>query len=57
MNHSAARANCFYDVVKVRRQREKSVRFYTSRRVAAGEELLFDYGTQYWQDRGVAPLD
>jgi pre-rRNA-processing protein TSR3 len=57
MNHSSARANCFYEVVRVRRQREKSVRFYTARPVAAGEELLFDYGTQYWKDRGCAPVD
>ena len=27
------------------------VRFYTSRDVAAGEELLHDYGDEYWETR------
>ena len=44
-------ANVFFEVVKVRKQREKQLKFYTSREVAAGEELVFDYGKTYWSER------
>jgi len=55
LNHSTS-PNCFYDVQRVRRQRQKRVCFFTSRDVAAGEELCFDYGRQYWVGRGEEPL-
>lgn len=54
VNHSAA-PNCYYDVRRQRRQRQKRVSFYTSRAIQAGEELYFDYGKQYWT-RGQTPL-
>ena len=54
-NHSSA-FNMFFDVLRVRGKREKQVKFYTARRVAAGEELVFDYGRAYWDDRGLRPL-
>ena len=57
LNHaSGAQANLFFEVVKVRKQRHKEVKFYTARDVREGEELCFDYGPQYWRDRGVEPL-
>ena len=55
LNHSPAEpdgsANVFFDVVKVKKQREKQIKFYTGRAVAAGEELCFDYGKEYWKAR------
>jgi SET domain-containing protein len=56
LNHSSAEPNCYYDVRRVRGRREKRVSFFTSRAVEAGEELRFDYGPQYWADRGEKPL-
>lgn len=57
LNHATgAAANCVFDIAKVRRQRAKAVKFYTSRDVSVGEELCFDYGPSYWRDRGVAPV-
>ena len=60
LNHSAAEpaghANVFFEVAKVRRQREKQVKFFTARRLEAGEELLFDYGAQYWAGRKAQQL-
>ena len=55
-NHSCDAPNLFFDVQKVRKQREKTVKFYTARDVAAGEELVFDYGKTYWANRGAKPL-
>ena len=57
LNHSSAHANLFFDVAKVRRQRTKEVKFFTSRRIAPGEELLFDYGRTYWEGRGEQPIE
>ena len=57
LNHSSNAANLFFDVCKVRRQRAKEVKFFTARRIAAGEELLFDYGKTYWEGRAERPLD
>jgi len=54
-NHSSD-FNIFYDVLRVRGKREKHVKFYTARAVAAGEELVFDYGRQYWSERGLQPV-
>ena len=54
-NHSSD-FNIFYDVLRVRGKREKRVKFYTARTVAAGEELVFDYGSQYWSERGLQPV-
>lgn len=54
-NHSSD-FNIFYDVLKVRGKREKRVKFYTARAVAAGEELVFDYGVSYWSERGLQPV-
>lgn len=54
-NHSSD-FNIFYDVLRVRGKREKHVKFYTARAVAAGEELVFDYGRQYWSERGFQPV-
>ena len=54
-NHSCDAPNLFFDVQKVRKQREKTVKFYTARDVAAGEELVFDYGKTYWANRGASP--
>ena len=34
---------------------ERRVAFYALRDIKAGEELSFDYGEQYWLERGVAP--
>ena len=56
-NHSSAGPNLFYDVVKVRRQRHKRVAFYAARPIEPGEELVFDYGAEYWSNRGAVPLD
>ena len=57
LNHAPpSAANAFYEIVRKRKQRHKDVKFYTARRVEAGEELTFDYGKQYWADRGMAPV-
>lgn len=55
LNHSA-QPNCYYDVQRIRRQREKRVRFFTLRDVRAGEELFFNYGEQYWLGRLECPV-
>jgi hypothetical protein len=46
MNHHASGigANAFFVVARIRGQREKEVKFYTGRLVAAGEELCYDHG-------------
>ena len=55
MNHaSPERANVMW-----RKQRlgpRKAMRFYTLRDVAAGDELCFDYGSEYWDALGETPL-
>jgi hypothetical protein len=52
LNHATGdAANVFFEVVKVRRQRAKTIKFYTGRQVTPGEELCFDYGPEYWRDR------
>lgn len=55
-NHSSD-FNMIYTVLRVRGRREKHVKFYTTRRVLPGEELVFDYGEQYWtKERNLRPL-
>jgi len=54
-NHSSD-PNCFYEVERVRRQRQKRVMFYTARDVKRGEELTFDYGASYWAGRADGPI-
>ena len=34
---------------------ERRVAFYALKDIKAGDELSFDYGEQYWLERGVAP--
>ena len=53
VNHDGARPNVFLDVARVKRRYEREIKFYTSRAVAAGEELCFDYGPAYWEARTV----
>ena len=36
---------------------EPAIEFYATRDIAAGEELTFDYGVEYWVRQGVTPLD
>jgi len=55
-NHSA-QPNIFYTVIKVKRQRYKQIKFYTARPINAGEELVFDYGSSYWLERGITPVE
>jgi hypothetical protein len=43
--------NLHMHVEKVKRQRAKHVKFYTSRRVTKGEELVWNYGEHYWKRR------
>ena len=47
INHSARRCN----VVRKILRKERRVLMYTSRKVNPGEELLLDYGKQYWKGR------
>ncbi|KAL6756663.1 hypothetical protein V8C86DRAFT_2644721 [Haematococcus lacustris] len=47
MNHSSRRPN----VRRFYKRAERQVLFFTSRDVEPGEELLFDYGRNYWQGR------
>ena len=54
-NHSRD-FNMIYTVLRVRGRRQKHVKFYTTRRVLPGEELVFDYGEQYWTERNLRPL-
>jgi pre-rRNA-processing protein TSR3 len=55
-NHSTSDPNLVVEIERVRKQREKHVRFYTARDVAVGEELTFNYGKAYWDDRAAVPL-
>jgi len=48
MNHSAGRAN----VKRYYERKNQRVLFFTTRDVLQGEELLYDYGRQYWRTRG-----
>ncbi|KAL4518167.1 hypothetical protein Ndes2526A_g01383 [Nannochloris sp. 'desiccata'] len=52
MNHSAGRAN----VKRYYKRNDRRVLFFTSRDVLQGEELLYDYGRQYWRTRGELEL-
>ena len=36
---------------------ERRVAFYALKDIKAGDELSFDYGEQYWLERGLAPED
>jgi hypothetical protein len=47
INHSAGRAN----VKRFYKRRDQRVLFFTTRDVLPGEELLYDYGRQYWRTR------
>ncbi|KAK3281747.1 hypothetical protein CYMTET_10481 [Cymbomonas tetramitiformis] len=47
MNHSRARAN----VVRKVRRRTQQVSFYTKEQLKVGDELLYDYGQEYWDDK------
>ena len=55
MNHAPAeRAN-----VAWRKQRlgpRKAMHFYATRPIAQGEELCFDYGSEYWTALGETPM-
>ena len=52
INHARGAAN-----VEFRKQRfgKTAMHFYAKRRIEAGEELLYDYGDEYWQASGVQP--
>mmetsp|Transcript_10665 Transcript_10665/g.35374 ORF Transcript_10665/g.35374 Transcript_10665/m.35374 type:complete len:167 (-) Transcript_10665:71-571(-) len=50
VNHSSS-PNCYYHVERVRRSPARRVSFYTLRPVRPGEELLFDYGKEFWRGR------
>lgn len=52
MNHSAGRANVkrFYE------RKNQRVKLFTLRDIQPGEELLYDYGRQYWRTRGELEL-
>lgn len=57
LNHSATEpANVFFEVAKVKRQRDKQIKFYTAHPVEVGEELCFDYGKEYWRARSGQPI-
>ncbi|KAL4444023.1 hypothetical protein ABPG75_011760 [Micractinium tetrahymenae] len=47
MNHSARRCN----VARYYARSQRRIAFFTTRDVAAGEELLYDYGRAYWRGR------
>ncbi|CAG9465008.1 unnamed protein product [Pedinophyceae sp. YPF-701] len=47
INHSRSRAN----VIRRAARNLREVQFYASRDIEADEELLFDYGKNYWQGR------
>ena len=47
MNHSRRRAN----VKRYYRRSQRRVAFFTTRDVEVGEELLYDYGANYWRGR------
>eukprot|EP00955_Chlamydomonas_euryale_P093101 364759-Chlamydomonas_euryale.AAC.18 len=47
INHSRTRAN----VARFYTRRACTVSFFAARDIAAGEELLYDYGRQYWRGR------
>ena len=55
INHSKAKANCeaedaFYENEFLFGISCNAVSIATKRDIAAGEELLFDYGTSYWDE-------
>lgn len=52
-NHSSVEPaeNTIFTVVRKRKQRHKDIKFFTTRAVAIGEELLYDYGDDYWDGR------
>ena len=47
INHSSSQYNVARKVLK----RQRRVVFYTTREIHEGEELLLDYGKQYWKGR------
>ena len=56
INHSQRGENLYW-----RKQRfgpnAPAMHFYAKRRIAAGEELLFDYGRDYWDALDEPPVE
>jgi hypothetical protein len=52
MNHSSRRAN----VKRYYERKNQRVKFFTIRDVFKDDELLYDYGKQYWRTRGELEL-
>ena len=58
-NHSSTAPNMEPHIERKKGQREKHVYFHTSRAVSKGDELLWDYGSQYWalEDKPAEPAE
>ena len=57
MNHGKVSANVKREIHHFPWWGFTSVPFYTLRDISNGEELLWDYGDDYWVGRGVEPID
>ena len=53
MNHSVRRQNCAFDDESLLRWLPNQPYVRVTRRVAVGQELLVDYGSEYWDNRGL----
>ena len=53
MNHSRRR----YNVLRYTSRAERAVRFFAARDILPEEELLIDYGRNYWRGRQALELD